>query len=320
MNHLERRCRVAVLRMCADASRGSANGPKITIGVCVKNGAADIGKAITSIMEQDFPHENIEVIFVDDGSEDDTLSVIQSYLPKLDMQVKLFHQKWKGLGQSRDTIVDCATGKYIIWVDSDMTLTKDFVTRQAEFMELNSDVAVGKGQYGLCPQKNLVSYLENIEFVASHVRRREKPNLLPLGTGGSIYRVEAIRQVDGFDPNIKGSGEDTDAEFRLRKAGWKLEATAPVFYEKRRGTWKSLWIEYFWFGQSGSNLSESERQIVGAYRFWPPFMLFVEVSRVVTAYQLSRCKLVFLMPLHFVFKRVAWSLGMLKLVFGKLRM
>ncbi|MFX1536026.1 MAG: glycosyltransferase [Promethearchaeota archaeon] len=294
-----------------------SNNLKVTIGVCVKNGAATVEKAIDSIINQDFPHKDMEIIFVNDGSQDNTLSVIQNYIPKLDMPVKLFTHRWSGLGVSRDIVVDNASGEYIIWVDCDMTLSKDFVTKQVAFMDENPTVGIAKGQYGLCAQDGLAGYLENIEFVAAHISRRGNPNSLPLGTGGSIYRVTAIRQAGGFDHKFKGSGEDVDAEHRVRIAGWSLEATAPVFYEKRRGTWGALWTEYFWLGKSRSNLFDNERQLLNIYRLWPPVTMIVEFSRVITAYKLTRCKTVFLMPLHFVFKRVAWFLGIAMIFLGE---
>jgi len=289
--------------------RAFFNKFKITVGVCVKNGAAVIDKAIHSIMDQSFPHELMEVIFVDDGSDDNTLSVIQSYIPKLDMRVKLFHHKWKGLGASRNVVVDNAAGKYIIWVDADMTLSKDFVAKQLAFMEKNPRAGIGKGQYGLCAQDSLVGDLENIEFVAGHIKRREKADSVPLGTGGSIYRVEAIRQIGGFDPKNTGSGEDVDAERRIQLGGWLLMATSAIFYERRRGTWRSLWNEYYWFGKGSANLVKKNRQVIEPYRLWPPVVLAIELSRVVLAYKLTCRKIVFLLPIHYIFKRVAWFIG-----------
>jgi len=46
--------------------------PIATIGVCVRNCEATIKEVINSIINQDFPHELMEVIIVDDGSEDRT--------------------------------------------------------------------------------------------------------------------------------------------------------------------------------------------------------------------------------------------------------
>ena len=291
--------------------------PKVTIGICVKNGAVTIADAIESLIKQDFPHKFMEAIFVDDGSEDNTLSVIQRYIPKLDMQVRLFHHQWKGLGVSRNVVVDNAAGDYIIWVDSDMTLAPDFVSRQVEFMKHNSETGVGKGQYGICAQDSWVGDLENVEFVVAHFRRREKTNSVPFGTGGSIYRVKAIRQVGGFDKHIKGSGEDVDAEFRLKTAGWQLAATSAVFYERRRGTWKSLWSEYFWHGKDSSNFFDKNRQMVHSYSLWPPALIAIELFRMIMAYKLTHRKVVLLLPIHYIFKRTAWFLGFVKNIVKK---
>ena len=80
--------------------------PKVTIGICVKNCEATIKEAIDSVIDQDFPHELMEVIFADDDSTDETLSIIESYGPNMDMQAKVFHHEWKGLGVTRDIVVN----------------------------------------------------------------------------------------------------------------------------------------------------------------------------------------------------------------------
>jgi len=291
---------------------------KVTIGLCVRNCAALIKGTIKSIMDQDFPHQLMEVFFVDDGSEDRTLSIIQSYLPKLNMKVRLFHHKWKGLGYTRNVVVSHAKGEYIIWVDGDMLLSKEFVRMQVDFMDKNPQIGIGKGRYGMYAQKNLVGDLENIEFVVTALRGNERAGSVPLGTGGSIYRVKAIRGVGGFDTNIKGSGEDIDAEYRIRAAGWLLTFTSAVFFERRRMTWKALWNEYYWHGRGSSYIFEKNRWVLDLYKLWPPILLAVESFRVVLAYKLTRRKVTLLLPFHYFFKRVAWCLGVIRNVFGNI--
>jgi glycosyltransferase involved in cell wall biosynthesis len=263
-------------------------------------------------MAQDFPHESVEVIFVDDGSSDNTLSIIESYVPRMGMFVKVFHQEWKGLGVSRNVVVDNAKSKYIIWVDGDMRLSKDFVKKQVDYMEKNPSVGIGKGMYGMYAQQDLVGTLENMEFATTNFARKEKPHSLPLGTGGSTYRVEAIREVGGFDPCIRGSGEDMDAEYRVRKAGWMLGVSEAVFYEKRRKTWGSLWKEYFWHGRSVFYFLRKDRRIFYPSKFWPPIVLATELFRVADAYRLTYSKVALLLPIHYIFKRTAWFSGFLK--------
>jgi len=282
---------------------------KITIGVCARNGQNFIKDAINSIIDQDFPHELIEVIFVDDGSEDETLSIIKSYAPRMDMHVKVFHQEWKGLGATRNVVVKNANGEYIIWVDCDMRLPRDFVRRQVEFMDRNADVGIGKGRYGMYNETSLVAYLENIEAIVEFLNCEQKPLSKPLGTGGSICRVKAIRKVGGFDENFRGVGEDMDVEHRVNKAGWLLQVTPAEFYEMRRTNWRALWNEYFWHGSGGHLISRKIKPHSMLYKMFPPAAIFIEFSRSCTAYKLVHRKVVFLLPFHWIFKRIAWFLG-----------
>lgn len=291
---------------------------KVTIGICVRNGEAHIRDVINSIIGQDFPHELMEVIFVDDGSKDKTLSILNSYLPKMDMKVKIFHHEWKGLGYSRNVVVDNANSEYIIWVDCDMRLSTTFVRKQVEFMEQNPTVGIGKGKYGMYSEVNLVGILENMESITNDCKYDEKSIPTSLGTGGSIYRVKPIRQVGGFDPHIRRAGEDTDAEHRISKAGWLLCRTQALFYEIRRKTWKGIWEEYFKLGYDGNYVARKNgvHAISSLYKMFPPTAILDEVLRSFVAYKLTRRKEVFLLSFHWAFKRIAWCLGF---VIGSLR-
>jgi glycosyltransferase involved in cell wall biosynthesis len=280
---------------------------KVTIGVCVRNGETTIGNAISSIIDQSFPHELMEAIFVDDGSEDKTLSVIQDYVPKMGMNVEVISHEWKGLGVTRNTVVNKANGEYIVWVDSDMVLTRDFVRKQVKFMDDNPDVGIAKGRYGLYDSSSLVAYLENVDAVVKLLDERNLSSEV-LGTGGCIYRVQAIRNVGGFDENLK-SGEDADAENRIRKASWLLKFTSAEFFELRRMNWHSLWNEYFWHGVGGHQIFRKVNPHSLLYRMFPPVSILTEIFRSCAAYKLVHKKVVFLLPLHWIFKRTSWCLG-----------
>lgn len=288
--------------------------PKITIGVCVKNGEKVLSGAVESILSQDFPHEFVEVIFVDDGSVDSTLSLMQRYVRILDMPVSVFHHEWQGLGPTRNVVCANARGKYVVWVDGDMTFPKDFVRQQFEFMEINPLVGIGKAKYGLSSQASLASELENMEFAITNIRSSKDRNSAPLGAGGCIYRATALRQVGGFNERIQGSGEDMDIERRIKAVGWVLTITPAVFFENRRKNWKSLWAEYAWHGKGGGYLFKNHNQSFSVKTLFPLLILKDEFGRVIVAYKLTRRKTALLLPVHYFFKRAAWAYGFLKSV------
>jgi glycosyltransferase involved in cell wall biosynthesis len=280
---------------------------KVALGVCVKNGEFHIENAIKSLIAQNFPHELMEVVFVDDGSTDKTLSIIQDFVPKMGMTVKIFTQKWKGLGTARNVVINNTNAKYIIWVDCDMVLTQNFVKEQVEFMDNNPNVGIAKGRYGIYDTPSIVAYLENIDAIVKHLNIEKSSEAL--GTGGSIYRLDAIRNVNGFDEKITGVGEDMDAENRISKAGWLLKTSSAEFYEMRRTSWSDLWNEYFWHGSGGHQIVNKVNPESLLYRFFPPVMLLTAFVRSMTAYKLTHKKVVFMLPLHWVFKRISWCLG-----------
>jgi len=264
-------------------------------------------------MQQDFPHELIEVVFVDDGSVDDTLSIITGYLTRMDMKVKVFHHEWMGLGPSRNVVVDNANGSYIIWVDGDMMLPKDHVRKQVEFIDQNPRIGIAKAKYGILDEENLVGFLENIGYVAVDHMYGGRPTSRTLGTGGAIYRVDAVRQIGGFDPSIRGVGEDMDAEARMRRAGWFLFLGSPgVFYERRRKSLRSLWNEGFWHGYGGELILRKNRGAYTLLKMTPLAGLVGGAWYSAAAYRAVGKKIVFLLPFQNAFKRIAWCLGFIK--------
>jgi glycosyltransferase involved in cell wall biosynthesis len=287
-----------------------AKSAKVTVGLCVKNSQATVEAAVNSVLKQTYPAESIELLVVDGKSHDDTIPIIERCLNCASLDSRFFSEN-QGLGSARQTVVDNASGVYVVWVDGDMVIPEDFIRQQVQFMEANPSVGIGKGQYGVNHKDKLVAKLENMEFLIDYSRIGET-NSKTLGTSGCIYRLEAIKQAGGFDPNFKGVGEDMDAEYRVREKGWKLYITNAVFFEKRRETWKGLWDEYYWHGYGWTSLLSKNRDMVNITKLLPPVAVAVEFTRVPRAYTLTHQKAALLLPLHYLFKRIAWFFGFMK--------
>ena len=92
---------------------------KVSILVPVYGVEAFIERCARSLMEQTYP--NIEYIFVDDCSPDNSISILQSVIDEYhrDDVTIIRHETNKGLGGARKTALLAATGDYVLNVDSD---------------------------------------------------------------------------------------------------------------------------------------------------------------------------------------------------------
>jgi glycosyltransferase involved in cell wall biosynthesis len=290
--------------------------PKVTVGVCVRNGAATIHEAIESIIAQDYPHELMEVIFVDDGSEDETLSIIKGYIPRMDMKVKVFHHKWKGLGASRNVVVNNAEGKYIVWIDGDMVLSRDYIRKLVDFMEQHPKVGIAKGKQALIPGKNMLATLESYSRSAGRMvdYASDKGRFKALGTGGAIYRRQIFEQVGSFDEKLRGYNEDWDLEIRARACGWQLSTVNAYFldYERMGLTWRGLWIRYWIRGYHTHYFLHKNGALIKHYRMFPIAAVLTGLIYALKLYKRTRQKIVFAFPLQFFFKMTAWYVGFVK--------
>jgi len=289
--------------------------PKVTIGICVRNGASTVKETVKSIVAQDFPHDSMEIIFVDDGSQDNTLSIIQNHALDIDIPTKVFHTSWKGLGRARNIVIDNATGEYILWVDADMMLSDDYVTKIVDFMDRNPKVGIAKGRLTLEPSENVLATLETYSRAVSKMVdfNSEKTLSKAIGTGGSIYRSAVIRQAGKFDENLRGYGEDWDLEIRVRARGWLVSIIdAKLFdYERLGVTWKNLWQKYWLRGYHSHYFLHKNPGLIKHYRMFPPAAFLTGVIHAQKLANMVHKSMVFFLPIQYVFKMTAWYFGFL---------
>ena len=96
---------------------------KISAVVPVYNTEKYVGRCIDSIRSQTFT--NWELILVDDGSTDGSLAVLNEYKNK-DKRITVIHQNNSGPGVARNRGIECVTGDYTVFIDSDDVIKKDY--------------------------------------------------------------------------------------------------------------------------------------------------------------------------------------------------
>ena len=89
----------------------------ITIGITCYNARDHINRAISSAFAQDWP--NFEILIVDDCSSDDSPALIRDLIAGHNHARLIVHEKNTGAAAARETIIENATGAFIVFFDSD---------------------------------------------------------------------------------------------------------------------------------------------------------------------------------------------------------
>ena len=97
---------------------------KVSIVIPVYNAEKYLEECLNSIVNQTY--RNIEIILINDGSKDNSFSICQRYAQN-DSRIKLINQENSGVSKTRNRGIDEATGKYILFVDSDDFCEHDMV-------------------------------------------------------------------------------------------------------------------------------------------------------------------------------------------------
>jgi len=288
--------------------------PKVTIGMCGRNCANIVGYALESVAQQDFPHDQMEIVFVDDGSEDNTLNVVKECFSRMDISARIFSDEWRGLGKARNTVIYNALGDYIVWVDTDEILTRDFVRKQTNLIDQNPKAGIVAGKLGILDDENLILTLELLPSVVEYSRQDWTSESKLPGTGGATYRVAAAREVGGFDEEISGVGEDIDIALRIKKSGWLILRGEGVFYEKHGhlSSWVSLLKRSVNQGVQSRLLYTRTNKFYSLSRMNPFASMVASVFYAVNGYKVTGRKIVFLLPPHFSLKMLAWFYGFTK--------
>lgn len=117
--------------------------PLVTILSPCYNGEKYLVRFLESVLNQTYP--NIEFIFVDDGSKDDTKQIFDEYKPKFKekkIKVKYIYQENKGQAAAVNNGLKYVNGKYLAWPDSDDELLPTSIEKKVKFLEENIDYDV----------------------------------------------------------------------------------------------------------------------------------------------------------------------------------
>ncbi|WP_426490579.1 glycosyltransferase family 2 protein [Hymenobacter sp. 102] len=136
--------------------------PLVSIIVPCFNYGWIIAETLDSIISQSY--ENWECIVVDDGSEDDTSSVVSIYV-KRDIRFKYVYQTNAGLSSARNTGIAASSGRYIQLLDADDLLHHNKIMTQVSYLENNPSMGLVFGDVRFFLHEKPDQYSRSIDML-----------------------------------------------------------------------------------------------------------------------------------------------------------
>lgn len=186
---------------------------KISIIVPAYNVEKYVGKCIESLIAQTY--KNIEVIIVDDGSKDNTGKIIDQYAEK-DKRILIVHQKNNGLPHARNTGLQCASGDYIMFLDSDDWLeTNCCEIVLSKIQSFDADILFFEysKEYKNKTVKMKTYGQKELKFDLMGVKEFFLYDMRTITAWGKIYKSEVIGE-QRYNESMK-TAEDVDFNFRV---------------------------------------------------------------------------------------------------------
>ena len=195
---------------------------KLAFVILTKNSGRTLDKCLEAIagLKNEFEPE---VIIVDGGSTDNTLNIVEKYRGELD--IKVLYDGGRGLGYARDIGWRASSAEYIVMLDSDVIVNRNFLRQAVKLLQQDEElgavsaklkpISLDRGWLGKFQEKNLAIYLH-------HLDPPYPAKAVALHTACTVFKRKVLEGIGGFDAYFNLAKEDSDVSYRIRKAGYKL--------------------------------------------------------------------------------------------------
>lgn len=220
--------------------------PLITIGITCFNSEDTILRALDSAVSQTYP--NLEVVVVDDSSDDNSVKIIQQYISQHQEIRLIVHSKNTGMAGALNTIISNANGELVAWFDDDdislpdrIKVQYDVISKyrnqngvlvgcwcstQKKYPNGNLYVGTGIGSFNEIPKgRDILDYHLNMN--------PSRKKFFGSGTPACSLMTykEVFRSIGLYDVSLRRT-DDTDFAIRLGLAGGHFIGTKEVLVEQ----------------------------------------------------------------------------------------
>jgi glycosyltransferase involved in cell wall biosynthesis len=199
---------------------------KFSIIIPTYNRCLTLAKTLSSIEAQTFPKEDFEVLVIDDGSVDETKSVIEDFKRASGLNIKYFSQNHRGPGQARNLGIDNSQGEIILFAGDDIIFDKNLLANHNKAHMKMPNAAV----LGMVFWDESIEVNDFMKYISPNGPQFHFDTIKNIGDAGWDHfytcNISFPRKIIGdlrFDPRyIYAAFEDIDFGLSLSKRGVKI--------------------------------------------------------------------------------------------------
>ncbi|EIY5761567.1 glycosyltransferase family 2 protein, partial [Enterococcus faecalis] len=201
----------------------------VSVVIPVYNVEKYVEKCLDSVINQTY--QNLEIIIVNDGSTDNSLSVCQK--KKLsDSRIKLINKENGGLSSARNAGIECAQGEFICFIDSDDWIELDYIEVLLNGME-NTNVDISVIQMIKVKDFNKIAFQSESQTKwdiferETAMRELFSSNLIGYSANNKLYRISLFKSIRYPEGMLM---EDKGTTYRLIDSSTKVAVNGSTKY------------------------------------------------------------------------------------------
>jgi len=273
----------------------------VSVIILTYNSARTIERCIKSLLAQKLSNIKYEIIILDGGSTDDTLTLIERYLTSSKYEIVTRIIPNSTIGKRRNIGVTMARGNFVAFIDSDCIADPCWLkTLFEKISSIKDEKIVGVGGPNLIPPDatKISRVIMSIQktFLGSggspgFYEIKEERSVYTIANCNAIYKKHALL-AEKYDDELN-IGEDADINFRLVKKGYKLlYVPKAVVWHYQYFSTKDFLKKMFKYGAAAAKLTKKHKTLLRWYSILAPIAVISLFLMILLSYSFQFLKII----------------------------
>lgn len=217
--------------------------PFVSILVPAYNEQNTIESTLKSLSQLNWPKDKLEVIIIDDGSQDKTSEITKNFFKKHpDFPGKIIRHKNMGKAASMNRGLKILKGEYFACLDADSFVHPNTLRRMIFWHQKNPNLAITTPVMKVANPKNWIQKFQRLEYMTGMFLTKLMAyvdcNYVAPGPF-SVYKTHIVKKIGGFDKH--SLVEDQEIAYRAQKYHYKIMQVPKAYVETvTPSNWASL--------------------------------------------------------------------------------